>query len=329
MFLNPFTQVLQDIRALVLYPDIPGNTITAAEAFETFGRLIPIGIAAATLVSRPSAVQARRAVVRGARVSRPAIEVSGVSKAFRLPHERRTTLKEHFLHPFDRTSYEVQQALDDVSFAVDEGEFFGIIGAERQRQEHAAEDPRRDLPAGLRDGAGRRAAVALHRARRRVQPRAHAHATTSESTARCSALGKRELDERFDEILEFAGLERFVDQKLKNFSSGMQVRLAYSIAIQVDFDILLLDEVLAVGDEEFQEKCFATFDRFREEGKTIVFVSHDLGSVAKFCERAVWVQDGRIAAIGPAGEVLEGYAPGTLESVRSETQVRFSTSRAP
>ena len=93
-----------------------------------FGRLIPIGIAGGDPRRRPPAVQARRAVVRGARVSRPVIEVSGVSKAFRLPHERRTTLKEHFLHPFHRTSYEEQQALDDVSFTVDEGEFFGIIG---------------------------------------------------------------------------------------------------------------------------------------------------------------------------------------------------------
>ena len=90
-------------------------------------------------------------------------------------------------------------------------------------------------------------------------------------------LTKRELDERFDEILAFAELERFVDQKLKNYSSGMLVRLAYSIAIQIPFDVLLLDEVLAVGDEAFQEKCFATFERFKEEGKTIVFVSHALG----------------------------------------------------
>ena len=87
---------------------------------------------------------------------------------------------------------------------------------------------------------------------------------------------QRELDGRFDDIVEFSELERFIDQKLKNYSSGMQVRLAYSIAIQVEFDVLLLDEVLAVGDERFQEKCFATFTRFREEGKTIVFVSHDL-----------------------------------------------------
>src|SRR5204862_7923249 len=98
-------------------------------------------------------------------------------------------------------------------------------------------------------------------------------------------LTRKELAVKFDEIIAFAELERFVDQKLKNFSSGMQVRLAFSIATQVDFDILLLDEVLAVGDEAFQEKCFATFDRLREEGKTILFVSHNLAAVQRFCDR--------------------------------------------
>ena len=91
-------------------------------------------------------------------------------------------------------------------------------------------------------------------------------------------LSRRELDARFDEIIAFAELERHVDQRLKNYSSGMLLRLAYSIAIQVEFDILLLDEVLAVGDQSFQEKCFATFQSMRDAGKTVVFVSHDLGS---------------------------------------------------
>ncbi len=254
-------------------------------------------------------------------MKRPVIEVSGVSKAFRLPHERRTTLKEHVLHPFDRTSFEVQQALDDVSFTVDEGEFFGIIGPNGSGKSTLLK-----ILAGIyRQDAG------TVRVDGRLSPFIELGVGFNpELTARDNVLingtllglGKRELDERFDEIFGFSGLERFVDQKLKNFSSGMQVRLAYSIAIQVVFDILLLDEVLAVGDAEFQEKCFATFDRFREVGKTIVFVSHDLGSIARFCERAVWVQDGRIAAIGPAGEVLERYLPGALEPVRSEAQVR-------
>ena len=91
-----------------------------------------------------------------------------------------------------------------------------------------------------------------------------------------SGLTSRELESKFDQILEFSELERFVDQKLKNYSSGMLVRLAYSIAIQIPFDVLLLDEVLAVGDEELSAKCFTTFDRFKEEGKTVVLITHDL-----------------------------------------------------
>ena len=270
----------------------PANTITAADAFATFGRLIPIGIAVATLVGRPAAVQAGRAVVRGARVSRPAIEVSGVSKTFRLPHERRTTLKEHFLHPFRPHDVRGAAGARRRELHGRRGRVLRDHRAERQRQEHAAQDPRRDLPAGLRDAcastAGSRRSSSSASASTRSSPRRD----NVRINGTLLGLSKRELEERFDEIVAFAGLERFVDQKLKNYSSGMQVRLAYSIAIQVPFDILLLDEVLAVGDEEFQEKCFATFDRFREEGKTIVFVSHDLGSVAKFCERAVWLQDG-------------------------------------
>ena len=120
-------------------------------------------------------------------------------------------------------------------------------------------------------------------------------------------LTRREIDERFDAIVEFSELERFIDQKLKNFSSGMQVRLAYSIAIQVEFDVLLLDEVLAVGDERFQEKCFNTFHEIRAAGKTVLFVSHDLGSVNRFCDRALYLEKGRAVMIGDTQQVVDLY----------------------
>ena len=120
-------------------------------------------------------------------------------------------------------------------------------------------------------------------------------------------LTRRQVAERFDDIIAFAGLERFVDQKLKNFSSGMHVRLAYSIAIQVDFDILLLDEVLAVGDQEFQERCFETLAEIRAAGKTIVFVSHDLSAIGSHCDRVMLLIDGGIEAIGEPGHALDRY----------------------
>ncbi len=126
-------------------------------------------------------------------------------------------------------------------------------------------------------------------------------------------LTRRQVAERFDSILEFAGLERFVDQQLKNYSSGMLLRLAYSVAIQVPSDILLLDEALAVGDAEFQEKCFATFEQMRAEGKTVVLVSHDLGAVSRFCDRALLLRGGEIVAIGEPDEVIDAYRPELLE----------------
>jgi ABC-2 type transport system ATP-binding protein len=127
-----------------------------------------------------------------------------------------------------------------------------------------------------------------------------------------AGLSRRELDERFDQILAFSELERFVDQKLKNYSSGMLMRLAYSIAIQIPFDVLLLDEVLAVGDESFQEKCFRTFDTFKEEGKTVVLVTHALDLLSRFCDRVLLLEKGVIGAIGSPEDVIEVYREGAL-----------------
>jgi ABC-type polysaccharide/polyol phosphate transport system ATPase subunit len=239
-------------------------------------------------------------------VTRPAIEVSHVSKAFRLPHERRTTLKEHVLHPFHNVEYEVQHALRDVTFTVEEGEFFGIIGPNGSGKSTLLK-----ILAGIyRQDSG------TVRLDGRLSPFIELGVGFNpELSARDNVringtllgLGKRDLDERFASIFEFAGLERFVDQKLKNFSSGMQVRLAYSIAIQVDFDVLLLDEVLAVGDADFQEKCFATFRDFRARRKTIVLVTHGLGLLTQHADRALLLQGGIVDAIGNAEDVVAKY----------------------
>jgi ABC-type polysaccharide/polyol phosphate transport system ATPase subunit len=236
----------------------------------------------------------------------PAIEVKEIRKAFRLPHQQRSTVKEHFVHPFRRTIYERQTALDGISFAVEEGEFFGIIGpngsgkstllkviAGIYRQDSGEVSVNGVLSPFIELGVG-------------FNPE-----LTARDNIRINGtllgLTLRELRERFDDIVAFAELERFVDQKLKNFSSGMQVRLAYSIAIQVDFDILLLDEVLAVGDQSFQEKCMVTFERLRAEGKTMVFVSHDLTSIERFCDRVLLLERGVPVALGPPEEIVGLY----------------------
>jgi lipopolysaccharide transport system ATP-binding protein len=235
-----------------------------------------------------------------------AIEVRELTKQFRLPHEHRTTFKEHFLHPLRHIDYEVNQVLDNVSFDIEDGEFFSVIG-----------------PNGSGKSTLLKILAGIYRADSGVL---HVHGKLSpfielgvgfntELTARDNVrinatllgLSKRELQKRYDEIVAFAELERFMDQKLKNFSSGMQVRLAYAIAIQVDFDILLLDEVLAVGDGEFQEKCMETFGRLRSEGKTVVFVSHDLAAVEHFSDRVLYIEAGNPVALGPADDVVSRY----------------------
>ena len=236
-----------------------------------------------------------------------AVEVIGVSKSFRLPHQQTATLKEHFLHPFSRTEYETQLALDDVSVSLEDGEFLGIVGPNGGGKSTLLK-----IVAGIyMPDSGKVVVNGL------LSPFIELGVGFNfELSARDNVrvngtllgLSRRELDSRFDDIIGFAELERFVDQKLKNYSSGMLLRLAYSIAIQVDFDILLLDEVLAVGDQAFQEKCFTTLDRFREEGKTIVYVSHDLPTVARLCDRALLLERGVIRALGPAADVIAEYA---------------------
>jgi ABC-type polysaccharide/polyol phosphate transport system ATPase subunit len=235
-----------------------------------------------------------------------AVEVVGVEKAFRLPHEQRTTFKEYFLHPFHRTTFERQQALTGINFEIAEGEFFGIVGPNGSGKSTLLK-----VLAGIyRQDAG------TVRVNGMLSPFIELGVGFNpELTARDNivingtllGLTRRQIKDRFDAIVGFGELERFVDQKLKNFSSGMHVRLAYSIAIQVDFDILLLDEVLAVGDEEFQRRCLETLAGIRAAGKTIVLVSHDLKAIRKNCDRAMLLLDGSIQALGRPADVLARY----------------------
>ena len=120
-------------------------------------------------------------------------------------------------------------------------------------------------------------------------------------------LTRKEARERFDEIIAFAELEEYLDLKLKNYSSGMYVRLAFSVAVQVDADVLLIDEVLAVGDAAFQQKCFDQFHRLKQEGKTVVLVTHDMGAVSRLCDRAMLMERGRLVCIGDPVRVAREY----------------------
>jgi len=248
----------------------------------------------------------RRARLSGARRGGPAVEAVELSKSFKLPHDERRTLKAHFLHPFRGTTYETNRAVQDVTFSVPHGEFFGVIGTNGSgkstllkliagiyRADHGSVRIDGRLSPFIELGVG-------------FNPELNARDNVR-INGTLMGLTSRQIQQRFEEIIEFAELERFVDQRLKNYSSGMQLRLAYAISIQVPFEILLLDEVLAVGDHAFQTKCFATFDRMKEEGKTMVFVSHDLASVARYCDRALLLHNGVVQAIGPAEEVVNLY----------------------
>jgi ABC-type polysaccharide/polyol phosphate transport system ATPase subunit len=240
-----------------------------------------------------------------------AIEVERVSKSFRIPHEHRTYFKEYFVHPLRRVTYEQNEALKDVTFSVEAGEFFGILGPNGSGKSTLLRilagiyvpDSGRVRVSGLLSpfielGVG-------------FDPDLNARDNIRINTT-LAGFSKRQLDAKFEEILEFAELERFVDQQLKNYSSGMLMRLAFSIAIQIPFDILLLDEVLAVGDESFQQKCFATFDRFKDDGKTIILVTHQLELMSRFCDRVVLLESGVVRAAGAPDDVVGCYREDSL-----------------
>jgi ABC-type polysaccharide/polyol phosphate transport system ATPase subunit len=237
---------------------------------------------------------------------RTAIEAVGVSKTFRIPHEQRARLKEYVVRPFKRTTFERNDALRDVTFSVARGEFFGIVGPNGSGKSTLL----RVLAGIYRHDAGR---VQIGG---RLSPFIElgvgfnpefSARSNIEINGMLMGLTRKQVAERFDSIVEFAGVERFVDQQLKNYSSGMLLRLAYSVAIQVPFDILLLDEALAVGDAEFQRKCFDTLAAMRAQGKTVVLVSHDLAAVERLCDRALLLNQGTVAAVGEPAAVLPVY----------------------
>jgi ABC-2 type transport system ATP-binding protein len=234
------------------------------------------------------------------------IEVRGVEKSFRIPEHRIDSLKERAAHPLARMEYREQRALRDISFDVREGEFFGIVG----RNGSGKSTLLKILASIYRADAGR------VRIAGRLAPFIELGVGfNTELTARENAvlngllmgLTLREARRRLGAVLEFAELEDFVDLKLKNYSSGMMVRLAFAVMVQADADVMLVDEVLAVGDAAFGQKCMDVFYDKRRAGKTIVLVTHDMAVVQSLCDRAMLIEDGELRHIGEPEDTAMRY----------------------
>jgi len=235
-----------------------------------------------------------------------AVSIEGVSKTFRLPHQQYSTLKERALHPFRSTSYDELHAVKNITLEIAQGEFFGIVG-----RNGSGKSTLLKCIAGIYGVDRGRISIAG-----RLSPFIELGVGFNmDLTARDNVvinaimlgISRRQARARFEEVIAFAELEEFVDLKLKNYSSGMLVRLAFATAIQVDAEILLIDEVLAVGDAAFQQKCFEEFFRLRREGRTIVFVSHDMYSVERFCHRAMLMERGDMVQIGEPRVIGRAY----------------------
>lgn len=236
----------------------------------------------------------------------PAIEICHLKKSFIIPKYNNNSLKQIIVNGWKRNEKQVHKVLDDISFTINKGDFFGIVGRngsgkstllkticgvyspdEGEIKLHGNLTPFIELGVGFNPELSGRDNVYLNGA--------------------LLGFSRQQMNQMYDEIVEFAELEEFMDLKLKNYSSGMQVRLAFSIAIKAKNDILIFDEVLAVGDEAFQRKCLNVFEEYKKNGQTVILVTHDMGSVSKFCNKAMMLSDGKIEAIGKPEKIANIY----------------------
>lgn len=234
-----------------------------------------------------------------------AVTVENVSKKFRLYTERNQTLKSAIMRG-RRSVHEDFWALRDISFEVPTGSTFALVGSNGSGKSTLLKclakiyfpdsgkiEPHGRLAAMLEVGSG------FHS---ELSGRDNVYLNGS-----ILGMSKKEIDRKFDEIVDFSGVEAFIDQPVKNYSSGMYVRLGFAIAINIDPDILVVDEVLAVGDIEFQEKCLEKFREFRRAGKTVILVTHNGDTVREMCDHAAWIKDGRLQRVGTAKSTMTAY----------------------
>lgn len=234
-----------------------------------------------------------------------AIEVVNVTKSFKIYYDKASTLKEHLLF-WKRNQSELYTALKEINITIKKGETVGLVGingsgkstllklmtkiiypTKGQIVTHGKLTSLLELGAGFHNDFTGRENIYFN--------------------ASIFGLTKQEIDKRIDEIIEFSELKEFIDNPVRTYSSGMYMRLAFSIAINVDAEILLIDEILAVGDQHFQEKCFKKLQELKMSDKTIVIVSHDLGNIENLCTRAIWINEGIVAMDDTPKKVIEEY----------------------
>lgn len=248
----------------------------------------------------------------GNRSGEIALSVNSVSKTFRVHHERANSLKQ-FIATGGRNRYEEFYALTDVSFDVRVGEALGIIGHNGSGKSTLL----KCMAKILKPNAGH---IAVHKrmaALLELGAGFHPELTGRDNVylnAAILGMARKDIESRFDEIVAFSGLANFIDAPVKTYSSGMYVRLAFAVAINVDPELLLIDEILAVGDVTFQQKCMEKFGELRQQHRTLVLVTHDTGSVRHFCDRAIWLDHGTIKADGVPADVIDEYTETMLGS---------------
>ena len=238
-------------------------------------------------------------------MSETAVRVDDVSKSFRLYHERNQTIKSAVMRG-RRSVHEDFWALKDVSFDVPQGSTFGLIGSNGSGKSTLLKCLANIYypTTGSITHFGRLAAML------EVGSGFHSELSGRENiflNGSILGMSKKEVTRKYDDIVAFSGVEQFIDQPVKNYSSGMYVRLGFAIAINVDPDILVVDEVLAVGDAEFQERCFQKFAEFKRAGKTVILVSHSMDTVKAMCDQAAWLSHGSLMAAGDAQPTIQAY----------------------
>ncbi|MGH7218325.1 MAG: polysaccharide ABC transporter ATP-binding protein [Candidatus Microsaccharimonas sp.] len=257
-----------------------------------------------------------------------AVSVKNVKKNFHLPHEKKSnSIKSGVVNIFKKRNKDadIQHALRGVSFDIHEGEFFGIVGRNGSGKstllklisqiyvpDHGSITVKGKLTPFIELGVG-------------FNPELSGRDNVYLNGA-LLGFSHAEMEAMYDDIVEFAELDKFMDQKLKNYSSGMQVRLAFSIAIKARADVLLLDEVLAVGDESFQRKCYNYFYEAKRNKKTVIFVTHDMAAVRQFCDRAVLIDNGVVVSEGLPDKIANQYSDLFIDASEREIKKKQKSS---